>query len=109
MAFTGCLASDIMADQRELHYFETSSHRLYLLNNRTDVKNFKEKACEELGRQSTLLELQAKFKECILRYDYLKHQNMSEVLQMITSSTRDSISDGSYAVRKMRNVGFNKS
>ena len=62
------------------------------------MKNFKEKACEELGRQSTLLELQAKFKECILRYDYLK-RHMSEVLQMITSSTRDSISDGSYAVR----------
>ena len=99
MAFTGRLASDIMADQRELHYFETSSNRLYLLNNRTDVKNFKEKACEELGRQPTLLELQAKFKECILRYDYLKRQNMSEVLQMITSSTRDSISSGSYAVR----------
>ena len=99
MAFTGRLASDIVADQRELHYFESSSNRLYLLNNRTDVKEFKKKLCENLGRPPSKEELQAEFKKVILRYDYLKRLNMNELLEMITLLTRDSISSGSYEVR----------
>jgi len=72
-----------------------SSNRLYLLNNRTDVKGFKEKVGENLGTQPSKEELQAEFKKCILRYDHLKRLNMNGLLQMITLLTRERVPSGS--------------
>jgi len=87
MAFIGSLATDVGTD----FSYESTSNRLYILNNRKDVNTCKENLRQALGSQPTRNEeMLTEFKKYVLRYDQLKRLDINGRLSMIISLTKES-------------------